>query len=208
MTKIRSQQQLIDVSARIFAERGYEATRLEDIAAELGVLQGSLYYHVESKAALYRLVMRQRFASIVDTIEQVARSSAAPKAKLRKAIREQLRYIARYQQESPHWFQGAPGAKDEADADHDRELLRRFRGSWKSIVSECVSAGDARRNADPTIVVLSILGMTNYVARWFDPDGGASIDQIANAQFAIIWSGIEARPDGRGAAPEPDETSG
>lgn len=191
MTKIRSRQQLIDAAAKVFAEKGYDAARLEDIAAELDVLQGSLYYHVGSKAALYRLVLVQRFETIVVAIEKIAAGTASPKDKLRRAIREQLRYIAAHLPESPHWFDELP-ANDKApeEADEDRALLLRLRESWKTIVREGIQTGAIRKNVDPSVAVLSILGMTNYVARWYDPDARRSIDQIATMQFAMIWDGL------------------
>jgi TetR/AcrR family transcriptional regulator, cholesterol catabolism regulator len=196
MTKIRNRQQLIDAAAKVFAAKGYEAARLEDIAAELGMLQGSLYYHVSSKAALLRLVLGTRFEEMISTLEGISTSSASPRDKLRQAIREQLRYIERYLPESPHWFTDPydPRRPDE-DAEESREMLRRLRAAWKSIVQQGVAAGDLKDKVDPSVTVLFILGMTNYVARWYDADGPASIDDIAEAQFELVWSGI-ARPAG------------
>ncbi|WP_236792224.1 TetR/AcrR family transcriptional regulator [Amycolatopsis sp. GM8] len=191
MTKIRSRQQLIDAAAKVFAEKGYDAARLEDIAAELDVLQGSLYYHVGSKAALYRLVLLQRFETIIVAIEKIAAGTASPEDKLRQAIREQLRYLARHRSESAHWFDSLPANdKAPAEAEEDRALLLRLRESWKAIIREGIRTGAIRKNVDASVAVLSILGMTNYVARWYDPDDSRTIDQIADTQFAMVWDGL------------------
>ncbi|MGK2964096.1 MAG: helix-turn-helix domain-containing protein [Tepidiformaceae bacterium] len=50
--KIRDIYQLIEVAARVFAEKGFDQTRIEDIAAKLGLVKGSLYYHVSGKPGL------------------------------------------------------------------------------------------------------------------------------------------------------------
>lgn len=191
MTKIRNPQQLIDAAARVFAEKGYEASRLEDIAAELGVLQGSLYYHIDSKAGLLRMVQRRRFLEIVEEIEKIAASSVEPRLKLKRAIREQLRYIERYLPEASEWFTNPFDRRlKDQEAEGDRLLAGRYRAGFHAIVSEGIAAGVIRGSADPTVTVLSILGMCNFVGRWYDPDGPRSIDQIATAQFELVWAGL------------------
>ncbi|HEX7406556.1 MAG TPA: helix-turn-helix domain-containing protein [Candidatus Binatia bacterium] len=51
-------QDLIDCAARVFIERGYRQTQMEEIASALGVAKGTLYLYVESKAALFDAVLR------------------------------------------------------------------------------------------------------------------------------------------------------
>jgi TetR/AcrR family transcriptional regulator, cholesterol catabolism regulator len=195
MTKVRSQQQVIEAAAKVFTEKGYQAARVEDIAAELGILQGSVYYHVGSKAGLLRLVQRSRFEEIIAELESIAESTLSPHDKLKRSIRAQLRYIVRYLPESPQWFTNPfDPRKTDAETEEDRLMLRRYRGIWKTIVREGIKAGAIGKRVDPSVTVLSILGMTNYVARWYDVDSKKSIDQIANSQFDLIWSGIAAPP--------------
>lgn len=49
---LNTRQRILDVSARLFAERGYDRTTVRDIASELGISNPSLYYHFESKEAI------------------------------------------------------------------------------------------------------------------------------------------------------------
>src|SRR5947209_1756557 len=93
MTKIRSQDQLLDAAEKVFSQKGYDATRLEDIAAELGVLQGSLYYHIESKAGLLRLLRRRRMSRVIERMSEVASSDDSPREKLRRAVYAQMRAL-------------------------------------------------------------------------------------------------------------------
>ncbi|WP_236792279.1 TetR/AcrR family transcriptional regulator [Amycolatopsis sp. GM8] len=196
MTKIRSKQQLIDAAAKVFAEKGYEAARIEDIAAELGVLQGSVYYHIDSKAGLLRLVQRSRFREMMTQIEDIANGTEPPRDKLKKAIRAQLRYIERYLPESSHWFTNPPDPrKTQEETEEFRSAMQRHRENWKAIIRAGIRSGDIRRNVDPSVAVLSILGMTNYVARWYREGSRRSIEQIANQQFDMIWAGMSTRED-------------
>ena len=51
-------QQLIDCATRIFIEQGYARTQMADVAEAMGIAKGTLYLYVESKEALYDLVLR------------------------------------------------------------------------------------------------------------------------------------------------------
>ncbi|WP_432825528.1 TetR/AcrR family transcriptional regulator [Dactylosporangium sp. CA-092794] len=193
MTKIRSKQQLIEAAAKVFTEKGYEAARIEDIGAELGVLQGSLYYHIGSKAGLLRLVLRHRFNDITERIEGISQSSDQPPVKLRQAIEAQLHYVDPHLPEFPQWFSSPAATKEtKEEVEHDRQLIARFRGSWQNILTEGIESGDVRDTVDPSIAVLSILGMCNTVARWHDWADERSPDEIADLQFDMIWAGIAA----------------
>lgn len=93
MTKIRDRDQLVEAAAKVFAVKGFDAASMEDIAAEVGVLQGSLYYHVGSKAELLFLVQRRRLIDINACLDEVADSDLAPAGKLTRAIQEHLHYL-------------------------------------------------------------------------------------------------------------------
>ena len=57
---ISKEQEIITVAARLFKEKGYRATTLEDIAAAVGMLKGSLYYYIQSKEELLYIVLLRR----------------------------------------------------------------------------------------------------------------------------------------------------
>ena len=80
---------LLDAAFRIFALRGYRATRLEDVAAEVGLTKGAIYYHFENKEDLLRQALQQWHKTIFEEIEQALEAEQAPvAAKIRLALRK------------------------------------------------------------------------------------------------------------------------
>jgi AcrR family transcriptional regulator len=193
MTKIRNQDQVVDVAARIFGERGYENTRLEDIAAELGVLQGSLYYHIDSKAALYRLVRVRRFTGITDEIDRISKNGDPAGSRLKAAWIAHLSSMVAHQPEAPNWFRG-PDSSGRTDDEmvEDRALTARYRAAWRRIVEDGIKDGEFRTDLDPTMTVLSLLGVLNFVSQWYRPDGGRSIESIVDEQLSFVSGGLLA----------------
>jgi len=192
MTKIHSQEQLIEAAEKLFLEKGYDAVRLEDIGAQLGVLQGSLYYHIGSKAGLLRLVLRRRFTRMTLQVEEIAASSGSVRDKLRAAVLVDLNYRSEKLPEAPQWFRNPKGPKETAaDIASDRKLVARFRKAFEDIIAEGVEAGEIRADLVVSDAALAILGSCDYVARWH-VGKPMTPDEVADSQLSLIWQGIGA----------------
>lgn len=68
---------ILDVASRQFRERGYSATSLKEIAAELGVTKAALYYHFDSKTAILRALVEPMFAAIEEVLARGVDCSTA-----------------------------------------------------------------------------------------------------------------------------------
>lgn len=192
MTKIHSTEQLVLAAEKVFLEKGYDAARVEDIGAELGVLQGSLYYHIGSKAGLLRMVLRHRFADMLQRIEDIASSDAPVRTKLRDAIVAQLGYHDQHLPDLPQWFRAPGKSKEKAsEVEADRQMVTQFREAWQRIIKQGITQGEIKPNVDPEAASLAILGMCNYVARWHH-NTDLTHESIADDQLELIWSGMHA----------------
>ena len=78
-----TRRRLIDVAAELFAERGYEATPLEEILARTGVSKGALYHHLPNKEALFEAVFREMATETMELIAKAAIESPDPLEMLR-----------------------------------------------------------------------------------------------------------------------------
>src|SRR5690606_22034158 len=90
VTKVRDIDQLVQAARKVFAEKGFDQARIEDIAGELGLLKGSLYYHVASKNELLYLVVRQEITPWLESVEQIVSSDAPARERMRLAIQQHM----------------------------------------------------------------------------------------------------------------------
>lgn len=81
-----TQAAVFRAAAQEFAERGFDAARVDRIAARARVNKAMLYYHFGSKAELYRTLLRQVFTRAGARLQAVAGSAAPPADKLHQAI--------------------------------------------------------------------------------------------------------------------------
>ena len=93
-------EEIYAIAARLFATKGYHATRIQDIADELGLLKGSLYYYFASKEDLLVQLVQSRLGEAHQVVRQIIEGEGNAAAKLQCAIGEHLRLY----QQSAHIY--------------------------------------------------------------------------------------------------------
>ncbi len=82
---------LLDAAVRVFARRGYHASRVGDIAEEAGVAHGLLYHYFASKEEVLETVFRETWAELLAAVREVEESGAAAQEQLRQVAAILLR---------------------------------------------------------------------------------------------------------------------
>ncbi|HEV2427122.1 MAG TPA: helix-turn-helix domain-containing protein, partial [Acidimicrobiales bacterium] len=80
-------ERLLVVARRIFAERGYEATTMDEIARDAGFTKPILYQHFSSKADLYHEVVAQTAARLLESLTAAVEAVESPRTKIEVAFR-------------------------------------------------------------------------------------------------------------------------
>jgi TetR/AcrR family fatty acid metabolism transcriptional regulator len=86
---------LLDAAVRVFARKGYHASRVGDIAEEAGVAYGLLYHYFQSKEEVLLTVFRETWRALIETIRSVEQAGDRPREQLRKVAEILLRSWAR-----------------------------------------------------------------------------------------------------------------
>ena len=82
---------LLAAAVRVFARKGYHASRVGDIAEEAGVAYGLLYHYFESKEEVLLTVFRETWRALIETIRSVEQAGDPPREQLRKVAEILLR---------------------------------------------------------------------------------------------------------------------
>jgi AcrR family transcriptional regulator len=82
---------LLDAAVRVFARKGYHASRVGDIAEKAGVAHGLLYHYFASKEDVLRAVFRETWRALIETIQSVEEAGDPPREQLRKVAEILLR---------------------------------------------------------------------------------------------------------------------
>src|SRR5262245_11050884 len=91
---------ILETAADLFGEFGYNAVRMEDIAARAGVAKGTLYLYFKNKDDLFLALILQRMTELFQEIREKASAASSPEAKLRILVHECIEYFS----SQPHIF--------------------------------------------------------------------------------------------------------
>lgn len=184
-----TQQAIVAAAATLFAHNGFGATSLEDIAGELGVTKGALYYHVKNKEEILRLIFMTVLTVSEEPLRRIMEAEIPPVEKLRRAIEHHTAVAADrspamtvFYREQPHL--SGPFA---------REIILRkkvYEHYFEQIVEEGIKSGDFRADLDPKIVTFGLLGMCNWLSQWYKPGGQYSQPQIATMFANLLQNGL------------------
>ena len=191
-TPAPKEQEIITVAAQLFKAKGYRATTLEDIAAAVGMLKGSLYYYIRSKEELLYLVVRDPIRQAYNTLEDIVRSDAPVTTKISQAIanhmtlfHEHYPHIAVYLHDFHNLTQ-----KLQQNA---IETPKHYQRLWADLLQKGVDAGELRADLDVKVTGYAILGMCNWVYRWYNPEGTLSAEAIADIFTKLALEGLTRR---------------
>lgn len=177
---------MMNAAAELFAERGFAGTNLRDLADVLGVSRPGLYYHFPNKEKILEALIEEVTFTIADRFSDIASQvDRDPEDSLRKLMQIATGWVL----ENPVLFR----VLDRSDADlppdlrgRHETLKRAILANFTDIIERGISSGKFRP-IDPHIAALTILGMRNWAAWWYKPEGRLPKNEVANtiAEMAV-----------------------
>ena len=186
------EDQVRAAALRLFREKGYHATSMRDIAAEVGINKGSLYSYIRSKEDLLIPVFERAMGVLLAQIEQItADESLGPTEQLRRAIHAHVTAVADNLETLTVYL-----SEWRALAAESLTTVRLQREQYAALFLDILEHGVRRgefRPMDTRIALLGMIGMCNYLFRWYRPDGRLTPDQIADQLCAMLLDGVRPR---------------
>lgn len=177
---------------RLFRDKGYHATSMQDIAAAVGLTKGSLYHYIGSKEDLLARAFACAMDALLAEVERIAADPALPpSAQLRQIIAAHVEAVATNLDALTVYLHEWRALAGESLAGV-RSQRERYTALVSDVVRRGVGAGEFR-TADAGIATLGVLGMCNWLCQWYRPDGRLSAAEVAG-HFADLVLGGLARP--------------
>ena len=169
--------QLVRESARLFREKGYDATSVRDIAAATGLQSGSWVYHFKTKQDILAAVMEEGLQQALERIEAIAREQLSPREHFRALLQTHLDTLLGPGQDFIPVLLYEWRSLDAAGRPRIIELQRRYEAVWDDVIRQLQRSGDW---ALPTRVDrLLMFGALNWIAHWYRPGGPLDVAELA-----------------------------
>jgi len=184
-------ERILEEAVRLFYERGFSGTTLDDIAGKLGVTKPFIYTHFRSKVELLEAICRPTIEMSLEAIATAARQPGRPAERLfngvvafSKVVLQRQANIAVYFREEKHL--------SEAGLADINALRKRFDHVLSELLDEGVREGEFRI-PDIRLAALAIGGFVSWAYTWYQPNGRLSIDAVGGqfAHLALEMVGVE-----------------
>jgi AcrR family transcriptional regulator len=156
-----------DAAIDLFDERGYHGTRMEDIAARLGMRAPSLYNHLSSKQELLSEVVVEHLQVLLDEHAMAVASTTDVSEQLRRAMEAHVRHYARFGRES-RIANREVQSLDEPDRTTVLDMRTELGLNWARLIERGVDEGRFDVNS-PQLTAYALLKMSVGVAMWLRP---------------------------------------
>jgi AcrR family transcriptional regulator len=183
--------ELLAIATRLFRERGFHATSMQDLGEALGMNRGSLYHYIASKDDLLWTILTGALELLEARVLPVLDADGPPLERLSGAIHEHLRVAADHADELSLIQIELRSLTPERRA----ELIARrdaYERRWRAAIEEGIAA-DELRPVDVRLAGIGILSACNWFTQWFRAEGPMSVDEVGDAFVELFLGGLRPR---------------
>lgn len=183
---------------RVFYRKGFHATRIQDIADELGMQKGSLYHYISSKQDLIKGLVAGALEGMIEETTSLLATGHSARQKLAMAIEAHLR---RTLEDREIW-----GILEREDLEllnrnspaDVRVLVNHYESLWDRIIAEGVASGEFDPGLDQRVAVQAVLALCTGILKWFNPEGRLPLQEVARLYAEFALRGIQNPADDAG----------
>jgi AcrR family transcriptional regulator len=186
-------ERILEEAVKLFYERGFTGTTLDDIAAELGVTKPFIYTHFRSKTDLLAALCKPTIEMSLEAVSGAANSPGSPTARLHCAIADFTQVVLSRQANIAIYFREeknlAPDALAEINA-----LRKKFDRVLSNLLTEGVAAGEFDIS-DVNLTALAIGGMISWAYTWHRQEGRLALEDMCQrmADLALQMVGVRSK---------------
>jgi len=180
-------RRILKAAAEVFRRQGLHATGMRDIAAEIGMHAGNLYYYFRSKEELLAFCQQDALDGLLELASRTADSDESADEKLRRLI---VGHVEQLNEETPG---SLAHLEVEALGDEWRKRIQAQRDRYEAMVRRTLSDGVATgdfRPIDCTLSARALLGALNWTVKWFHRDGKRTASDIGEEFAELFLSGV------------------
>ncbi len=177
-------------ATELFERQGVANTSMEDIAKEVGIKREAIYYYFKSKEEILLQIILPQSRSLLMALRGVQATEASSSDKLRQAVSTHLGSYNPQYLEMTVMLRDKHFLQDQAGLSELRRTWRQYTAIWVQLIREGQAAGEFDPALDPELTANGVLGMCNWVSRWYSPSQNIAIEEVSQTFFALCLNGL------------------
>jgi len=186
-------EDIMKQAAMLIGKKGYDGTSFQDIANSVGVHKSTLFYYFKTKEELILTAMeRSIHGPIMDLQQIVTREGLTPEERLKQALENHIRLIIAHADTVNIYLNELRRLprRDQAKYLNQRKMYEK---DFETIIRQMQGAGYFQ-GLNTKIVAFGILGMANWVIKWFKTGGEFTVSEVANIFYRMVTQNHQQGP--------------
>ena len=183
--------EIVNAAAGLFRRKGYPSSTMRELAHDLGMEGGSLYYHVSGKHELLWLACLEPIGELVQSARRILISGGTSRERLEQIITTHVTLLANNLDRVAVFLLDARHLDDTERAEILR-LRHEYEVTFRQVVAEGVERGEFIVE-DVQVTSYLLLGMYNWLFQWYSPQARLSAAEIAMLACRLTFAGIAKR---------------
>ena len=189
---VDSRDEILRTAARLFHQRGYHATSMNDVAAALKLSKGGLYHHFQSKDEILFDLMNDAMDITEDRVINPVREIADPEEALRTLIRLHIEVVLSVRDREVtvmlHENHPLPPPLRRRINTRKKEYVHFV----ENLISNTQKIRQYKGAVTPRAAAFALLGMINWIYQWYKPERSLQLKDVAQQYTAIFFDGAFA----------------
>jgi AcrR family transcriptional regulator len=187
--------ELLELAATMFAERGLRATTVRDIADSAGILSGSLYHHFSSKEEMVDELLRGFLDWLFARYQEIVATEPNPLGRLKGLFMASFEAIADRHAQVVIYQDEAKRLTHQPRFSYVEERNKEQRKMWVDVLNQGIEEGYFRPDIDVDLIYRFIRDTTWVSVRWYQPGGPLTAEEVGRQYLAIVLGGITREED-------------
>lgn len=183
-------REIFRVAAEVFVAKGFDATSMNDIARAVDLTKAGLYHYISGKQELLHAIMDFAMDTIETEVIEPCREIDDPEQRLRAILSNHINLLTKH---GTHVsiLTDEVSALTPAHREHIIGRKRAYLEFLRETLQEMKAAG-CLRDLNISIAALNILATVVGMARWYNPEGDLTIDEVTDETIALVLGGVLA----------------
>ncbi|MFZ0199419.1 MAG: TetR/AcrR family transcriptional regulator [Candidatus Sulfotelmatobacter sp.] len=205
-TVVDSRQEILRTAARLFQQRGYDATSMNDVAAALKLSKGGLYHHFQSKDEILFEIMNHAMEITDQRVLTPVRRIADPEERLRALIRLHIEVVLSPRDREItvmlHENHPLPPSLRKKINSRKKDYIHFLENLMAEVQKKSLQSESwqnksrhpqhAKLKVSPRAAAFALLGMINWIYQWYKPEGNLQAQNLIPQFTDLIFGGIFA----------------
>jgi AcrR family transcriptional regulator len=183
---------LLDVACTLFAEKGFEATSVQDLVEAAGVTKGAMYHYFSSKDDLLHEIYARVLRMQMERLEKVAAQELPVEERVHAAAADVVATTIENLQSTTIFFRSLHQLSEAKQKEVRRER-RRYHETFREMIVEGQRAGVFRDDVSADLTVDYLFGSVHHLPTWWKPRGRLSGREVGRSFADLFVAGLMRR---------------